>query len=292
MIAACHDRHAEAEVSHLCDALEVSRSWYYARPKAQQPSEEDILLRDAIERLVLDHSGNGYRRITEHLRREGWTINAKRVLRVMRHESLLCRLKKRFVVTTDSAHPHPVYPNLLREARLERCDQAWVADITYIRLPRGFCFLAVLLDAFSRRCVGSHLSEEIDSKLTLAALEKAIEVRRPPARLIHHSDRGVQYANQAYVRRLTEIEATPSMSRVGNPYDNAKAESFFKTLKREEVYLNDYQTFNDAEQNLSRFIHDVYNTRRLHSSLKYLPPVEFESLQADDIITNPTGISL
>lgn len=292
MIAMHHQVDPAASLGLLCASVGVSRSWYYARPAAQQTTEEEVLLRDAIERLVLDHPGNGYRRVTHHLRREGWSVNHKRVLRVMRNESLLCRLKKRFVVTTDSEHAHRIYPNLLCGMCPERCDQVWLADITYIRLPRGFCFLAVILDAFSRRCVGWHLSEEIDTTLTLVALEKAIELRNPPAGLIHHSDRGVQYASRAYIKRLDEIEASPSMSRVGNPYDNAKAESFFKTLKREEVYLNDYQNFNEAMENLSRFIQDVYNTRRLHSSLNYLPPIEFESLQVADITTQPTGISL
>jgi putative transposase len=214
------------------------------------------------------------------LKRSGWgPINHKRVLRVMREEALLCQLKRRFIVTTDSAHGYRTYPNLLAQATLDRRDQAWVADITYIRLPTTFVYLACILDAFSRRCIGWKLSRQIDTRLTLAALEMAIERRQPRLGLIHHSDRGVQYASTEYVSCLEEIGARVSMSATGNPYDNAKAESFFKTLKREEVYLNDYQTFAAAEVNLGQFIDDVYNTKRLHSSLGYLPPAEFEAAQ-------------
>jgi putative transposase len=204
---------------------------------------EAIALRDASERIVLDFPGYGYRRVTHALRRSGWgPVNHKRVLRVMREESLLCQLKRRFIVTTDSAHGSRTYPNLLAQATLDRRDQAWIADITYMRRPTTFVYLACILDAFSRRCIGWKLSRQIDTRLTLAALEMAIERRQPRVGLIHHSDRGVQYASTEYVSRLEEIGARVSMSATGNPYDNAKAESFFKTLKREEVYLNDYQT--------------------------------------------------
>jgi putative transposase len=234
-------------------------------------------LRDAIERLVLAFPGYGYRRVTKALQRDGWDVNHKRVLRVMRQESLLCQLERRFVRTTDSAHALRTYPNLLADLVPVRPDQAWVADLTYIRLPTAFAYLACVLDAWSRRCVGWELSRAIDTTLTLAALDRALAARRPAPGLIHHSDRGVQYASAAYVARLHDAGAQVSMSAVGNPYDNAKAESFFKTLKREEVYLNSYQTFRDAEANLGRFIQDVYNTKRLHSSLGYLSPVEFEA---------------
>ena len=269
-------------VRTLCRWLGLSRGWYYAHyahpATAGGAVVEEIALRDAIERIVLDFPGYGYRRVTRALRRAGWgPINHKRVLRVMREESLLCQLKRRFVVTTDSAHGYRTYPNLLNDAALDRLDQAWVADLTYIRLPTTFVYLACILDAFSRRCIGWKLSRQIDSQLTLAALEMAIERRQPRLGLIHHSDRGVQYASSEYVSRLEEIGARVSMSAVGNPYDNAKAESFFKTLKREEVYLKDYQTFADAEANLGQFIEAVYNTKRLHSSLGYLPPAEFEA---------------
>jgi putative transposase len=290
MIAQCRHTHPGVALSGLCRLLGLSRSWYYARPAAIAPTEEEILLRDAIERIVMDLPGSGYRRVTKQLHREGRQVNHKRVLSVMRAESLLCQLKKRFVVTTDSDHAHRTYKNLLAELVPVRCDQVWVVDITYIRLPRGFCFLAVVLDAFSRRCVGFCLSQEIDTSLTLTALERAITLRNPPQGLIHHSDRGVQYASKAYVARLEQIGAQPSMSRPGNPCDNAKAESFFASLKKEEVYLKKYPDYQHAQEHLCRFIQDVYNTKRLHSSLGYLPPIEFEALQAQDITTQPTGI--
>src|SRR5689334_801554 len=204
----------------------------------------------------------------------------------MRQESLLCQLKRRFQVTTDSAHGLPTYPNLLAETALSAPNQAWVADITYVRLPTTFVYLACVLDAYSRRCVGWKLSRQIDTHLTLAALEMALTQRCPAAGLIHHSDRGVQYASLADVARLEQAEARASMSAKGNPYDNAKAESFFKTLKREEVYLQDYRTFAEAQAHLGHFIEAVYHAKRLHSSLGYLPPVEFEaacSLSTDEL---------
>ena len=224
--------------------------------------------------------------MTHALQREGWAVNHKRVWRVMRQDSLLCQLKRHFLVTTDSAHGLPTYPNLLAQMTLSAPNQAWVADITYVRLPTNFVYLACVLDAYSRRCVGWKLSRQIDTQLTLDALEMALTQRRPASGLIHHSDRGVQYASLAYVARLEQAEARVSMSAKGNPYDNAKAESFFKTLKREEVYLQEYRTFADAETNLGHFIEAVYNLKRLHSSLGYLPPVEFEaasSLSTDEL---------
>ena len=243
-----------------------------------EPAADRVALRDAIERLVLDFPGYGYRRVTRALQRDGWRINHKRVLRVMRQESLLCQLKRRFVATTDSAHGHRTYPNLLAGLELTAVNQAWVADLTYIRLPTAFIYLACILDAYSRRCVGWELSRRIDTTLTLAALERALAARRPWPGLIHHSDRGVQYASRAYVERLEAVGARPSMSAVGNPYDNAKAEAFFKTLKREEVYLTEYRDFAEAEAGIERFIEEVYNRKRLHSALGYRPPVEFEAI--------------
>jgi transposase InsO family protein len=268
---------AQRKLSSLCGLLGVSRSWFYARTRERALDPVDVQLRADIEAIVLEHSGYGYRRVSAQLRRDGWCVNHKRVLRVLREECLLCRLKRRFVPTTDSKHAFAVYPNLLREQTLSGFNQAWVADITYIRLPRRFCFLAAVLDAYSRRCVGYKLSLDIDTALTLAALEMALVDRHPGPGLIHHSDRGVQYASHAYIERLESVGARVSMSAKGNPYDNAKAESFFRTLKHEEVYLSDYEDYADALRGIEHFIADVYNTKRLHSSLGYLPPAEFEA---------------
>jgi transposase InsO family protein len=286
MIATLQQHFPTLSLRHLCRLVGVSRSWYYAHPTADALVERDLDLRDAIERVTLEFPGYGYRRVTHALQRDGWAVNHKRVLRVMRQESLLCHLKQRFLVTTDSTHGLPTYPNLLTEAALSAPNQAWVADITYIRLPTSFVYLACVLDAYSRRCVGWKLSRQIDTQLTLDALEMALIQRHPAPGLIHHSDRGVQYASLAYVARLEQAGAQVSMAAKGNPYDNAKAESFFKTLKREEVYLQEYRTFAEAETNLRHFIEAVYNQKRLHSSLGYLPPVEFEaacSLSLDEL---------
>ena len=277
MIAAVQQDFPQISVRQLCRWLSVGRTWYYTCPTAEERAARDVALRDAIERIILELPGYGYRRVTHALRREGWVVNHKRVLRIMRQESLLCQLKRQFVVTTDSAHGYPTYPNRLAACILTAPDQAWVADITYVRLPTTFVYLACVLDAFSRRCVGWKLSRQIDTRLTLDALEMALTQRHPAPGLLHHSDQGVQYASAAYVARLEQAGMLVSMSAKGNPYDNAKAESFFKTLKREEVYLNDYRTFAEAQAHLGHFIEAVYNTKRLHSSLGYLPPTEFEA---------------
>jgi putative transposase len=280
MIVAMHEAYPDLSIRRLCELIGTGRTWYYTHPSSDEVTARDTALRDAIERIVLEFPGYGYRRVTKALQREGWLVNHKRVLRVMRQEALLCQFERRFVVTTDPAHPLRTYPNLLAEVTLAGPDHAWVADITYVRLPTAFAYLACLLDAWSRRCVGWHLSRTIDTALTLAALDHALSARQPSPGLIHHSDRGVQYASTPYVTRLTERGAQISMAAVGNPYENAQAESFFKTLKREEVYLNHYQTFQEAEANLDRFIADVYTTKRLHSSLGYVPPIEFEAIHA------------
>lgn len=276
MITQVHHAMPERAISQLCDLLQVSRSWYYEKQSRAEEDEADVELRDTIERIILDFPGYGYRRVTHALKRAGWIVNHKRVLRVMREESLLCQLKRHFVHTTDSQHRYQVYPNLIKGMTIEAPDMVWVADLTYIRLPSTFVYLAAILDAYSRKCVGWKLSKRIDTQLTLGALEAAFTTRNVTAGLIHHSDRGVQYASTDYVARLQSMGAQVSMSAVGNPYENAKAESFFKTLKREEVYLKQYYTFQEAEDNIREFIEDVYNTKRLHSSLGYLPPTEFE----------------
>jgi transposase InsO family protein len=280
MISEAKEAH-EAAISEreLCRMFEVSRSWYHERPSLEEKAARDIELRDAIERIVLEFPGYGYRRVTKELYRRGWAVNHKRVLRVMRQESLLCQIKRRFVPTTDSSHSLKRYPNLLIEApELNGPDLVWLSDITYVRLPQSLCYLASIIDDFSRYCVGWSLSRWIDTKLTLSALQMALEFRSPGAGLIHHSDQGVQYASAAYVERLEQAGARISMASVGNPYENAKAESFFRTLKMEEVYLKDYRNFEEAKQNIGQFIEEVYNKKRLHSSLGYLPPVEFEAI--------------
>lgn len=282
MIPELHAVFPDLSLRQACTLLGLSRSGVYESGQRAARDAAAVALRDAIERIVLDFPGYGYRRVTHALRREGWSINAKRVLRVMREESLLCQLKRRFVVTTDSQHGFPRYPNLLRELTVDSLNQAWVADLTYIRLPTTFVYLATILDAYSRRCVGWQLSRHIDTDLTLAALERAIATRAPAPGLIHHSDHGVQYASTRYVARLEQRGAQISMAAVGNPSQNALAESFFATLKREEVYLHDYQTFTEAETHLERFIDDVYNHKRLHSSLGYRPPSEFEASCGDE----------
>ncbi len=282
MIAEAIAVQSPLSVRHLCDLLDVNRAWYYARPivRREDGETEGICLRDAIERIVLAFPGYGYRRVTHALTREGWSVNHKRVLRVMRGESLLCQLKRRFVPTTDSLHARHIYPNLFKTVILDAPDQTWVADLTYIRLPTAFIYLAAILDAYSRRCIGWALSRWIDPDLTLAALTMALAMRQPAPGLIHHSDQGVQYASGEYIARLEGAGARISMAARGNPYENAQAESFFKTLKYEEVYLKEYRTFEEALMNLEPFIEDVYNTKRLHSSLDYRPPVEFEAAWA------------
>ncbi len=282
MIPALQASFPEVSLRQLCPLLGISRSGVYAASQQARVDVEVVALRDAIEHIVLAFPGYGYRRVTHELRRQGWLVNHKRVLRIMRDEALLCQLKRRFVPTTASRHGLGSYPNLLRDQVPSAPNQAWVADLTYIRLPTTFCYLAAILDACSRRVVGWELACQIDTELTLAALERAIAGRRPEPGLIHHSDHGVQYASTRYVERLAQSGAQISMAAIGNVYENALVESFFATLKREEVYLHDYQTFAEAETNLERFLEDVYNHKRLHSSLGYQPPSEFEARWCDE----------
>lgn len=233
-------------------------------------------LRDAIQKQALQMPAYGYRRVTAALQRLGWIVNHKRVLRLMRADNLLCLRKRAFVPTTDSDHELRIYPNLAPELKVTGLNQLWVADITYIRLQWEFVYLAVILDAFSRRVIGWALGCRLGAELALAALRMAIARGRVAPGLVHHSDRGVQYASHEYVELLTKHGIVISMSRRGNPYDNAQAESFIKTLKYEEVYRTEYLDFADARRRIGRFLESVYNRKRLHSRLGYLSPAEFE----------------
>jgi putative transposase len=267
-------------VRHACSSVNVSKSAYYQVLKRPLINLGDRILRSAIYDISLEYSQYGYRRITAELHRRGHIANHKKVLRIMRDENLLCRPKKKFrLTTTDSKHGYPVYPNLAKDAVLTGINQLWVADITYVHLQSDCVYLAVIIDVFSRRCIGWSLKRHIDASLVMTALDIAIDARKELGinELMHHSDQGVQYACNEYVDRLNEFGIKISMSRRGNPYDNAYAESFMKTIKAEEVYLKEYKTFEDAYCNIKQFIDVVYNNKRLHSSIGYLPPGEFEA---------------
>jgi putative transposase len=276
------DLRAHVPLARACALLSLPRSSYYRRlAPGSAGAGAAGPLREAIERIVLAFPGYGYRRVTAQLQREGWRVNRKRVLRVMRAESLLCALQRRWVKTTDSDHGLRVYPNLLPQAgwwQLTGINQAWMADLTYVRLPSGFCYLATLLDGFSRRVVGWNLAEGLDASLTVGALEQALTCRQPSPGWIHHSDQGVQYACRDYVERLQAAQAQISMAAKGTPRENAQAESLFRTLKYEEVYLQDYASAAEARGSIGRFLEEVYNQKRLHSALGYRPPTEYEEL--------------
>jgi transposase InsO family protein len=267
------------QAGHACEIARVSRVGFYRHYEAHSPRQADVGLRDLIQQIVLENRFYGYRRVAAELHHRGVVANRKRVLRLMRADNLLALRKQRFVFTTDSRHGYAVYSNLAARLQLTGINQLWVADITYVRLRETFLYLAIVMDAYSRRVVGWELGEDLRAELALSALNRALADRSLAPGIVHHSDRGVQYCSQAYGERLQAYGFVISMSRTGNPYDNAKAESFMKTLKAEEVYLHQYRDQEEVRTSIQRFIEEVYNRKRLHSSIGYLSPAAFEAEQ-------------
>jgi transposase InsO family protein len=265
----------------MCHLVGVSRASYYREWERREPAVEDAALRDRIQQIVIAHRRcYGYRRVTRDLKDQGWRVNHKRVARMMAEDNLLAVRRRKYIVTTESEHDLPVFRNVAAGLKLSGINQLWVADLTYIRLREQFLYLAVVLDAFSRRVVGWALDESLDASLVIAALRKAIAERKPASGLVHHSDRGTQYASREYIAVLEEYGIEPSMSRAGRPYDNAMCESFIKTLKAEEIYTRQYRDRGDLELHIAEFLELYYNRRRLHSALGYRSPEGFErSLQ-------------
>jgi len=274
-------RQGSLSIERMCPLAGVSRAGFYRSLQEHQPVEEEMEVKSTIQQIYLEHQRRyGYRRITRELRKCGMFVNHKRVLRLMREDNLLAVQPRAFVVTTDSDHDLEVYLNLASRMTLTGINQLWVADITYIRLKAEFVYLAVILDGFSRKVVGWALARTLATRLPMAALEQAIANRKPPPGLVHHSDRGVQYASGSYVAVLQRHRMIPSMSRPANPYDNASCESFMKTLKREEIYAHDYRDLDHLRMNIEVFIDHYYNCSRMHSALDYRSPEEFEKTVA------------
>ncbi len=260
----------------MCELGTVSRAGLYRFEPKDEAADEDLDLRDEIQRIALTFPFYGRPRITAELKRRGWPVNHKKVGRIMHEDNLLCLRRRKFVVTTDSNHNLRIYPNLAGDMNVTGIDQLWRADITYIRLETEFVYLAVVLDAYSRKVVGWALDRHLEDDLAIAALQMALHRRKPTAGLTHHSDRGVQYASHDYITLLKDHGVRISMSRRGNPYDNAACESFMKTLKYEEVYRQEYRDLAEARASIQTFIERIYNGKRLHSALGYRPPIEFE----------------
>jgi len=278
-------------IERMCQLAEVSRAGFYRSLQEQQPQQEEMELRTAIQQIFVEHRRRyGYRRVTKELRRRGLVGNRKRVERLLKEDNLLAVQPRAFLVTTDSKHQLEIYLNLASRMKLTGINQLWVADITYIRLKTEFVYLAVILDRFSRKVLGWALDRTLTARLPKAALELAIAQRQPPPGLVHHSDRGVQYASDEYIKVLQQHQIIPSMSRPANPYDNASCESFMKTLKREEIYANDYRDLEHLRANIEAFIDQYYNRCRLHSALGYKTPEEFE--QALDATTSAAGATM
>lgn len=264
-------------ITEACRATGLSRAGFYRHYEEHAPRQADIELRDAIHKIVIENRFYGYRRVTAVLNQEDWAVNHKRVLRLMRADNLLALRKRRYVLTTDSRHSFAIYPNLVPRLVVDDINQLWVADITYIRLRETFLYLAVVLDAHSRKAVGWELGDTLEASLAIAALRRALADRTVEPGMVHHSDRGIQYSSKDYTALLESYGFLISMSRTGNPYDNAKAESFMKTLKCEEVYLQKYRDREEAHASIAHFIDEVYNHKRLHSALGYLSPAKFEA---------------
>jgi putative transposase len=263
----------------MCELAGVSRASFYRHWEKREPAAAETELRGAIQRLALAHRYYGYRRIAALLHREGFIIGAKKVRRLMREDNLLAIRRRKFVATTDSNHCYRVWPNLAQYLELNDINQLWVADFTFVRLEDEFVYLAVLLDAYSRRVIGWSLQQAMNSSLVVEALKKALEDRRPLPGLVHHSDQGVQYASMEYVEMLENSGAVLSMSHAGCPWENGRCESFIKTLKHEEIDARPYRTIEELAAHVEEFIERIYNPVRLHSALAYLSPVEFEQRQ-------------
>ncbi|HLJ90269.1 MAG TPA: IS3 family transposase [Candidatus Angelobacter sp.] len=281
-------------IERMCHLAQVSRAGFYRSLQEQVPVEEDMEVRSAIQQIATQHRRRyGYRRVSAELRRKGMLVNHKRVARIMREDNLLAVQPRQFIVTTDSNHQLEIYLNLARRMKLSGIDQLWVADITYIRLRAEFVYLAVILDGFSRKVVGWSLQRAITSRLMTAALQQAIAERKPRPGLVHHSDRGAQYASGEYIAVLNQHQMIPSMSRPANPYDNASCESFMKTLKREEIYASRYENLEHLHTNIEIFIEEYYNKQRLHSALGYRSPEEFEQeAECQNVTTNSESATM